>query len=523
MSKLRFTVLATSMLTTSMAFSMAAWDNANKPEQFEFNYETKISELPKSGKLSLQPWSGDYWATYKGGISYRWNDKSASKVEKYSYDLIDMDKLTDKEIAKLSPAEKYDLLIGATNYPLTNHERERTGILKTVPGSSEYVQGHKIPTWFGLCHAWAPATIVFNNPSQVEMTAANGKKILFGSSDIKALLTSFVDIDNTTRSKFLGSRCNLDFKKIKEELDSGKITKKQYLDQINSSECKDTNAGAFHIVLTNQIAKMDQGFVVDVTRDAEVWNQAVQGYTSRIKDASGISDEAAAGTVREVIVNTDMYYTVEVHPSMTNEIPSSSVRVANYKYRLELDKNDKIIGGEWLSFKRPDFIWKQKAPKFKGFFSELETLYKKSTAYIANQKDEASKNLLIAAQEGNLSDLNKAIALGANPNFANAQGQTALMLAGKYNNETEVKALISAGADVNLADAKGRTAAITTVIGSNSNVQSNTLDILKALVSAGADTKVKDIEDKTALDYAQSKFKWYRVRIKKVIKFLENL
>jgi len=31
----------------------------------------------------------------------------------------------------------------------------------------------------------------------------------------------------------------------------------------------------------------------------------------------------------------------------------------NYKYVLELDSRDQIIGGEWISDNRPDLIWKQ--------------------------------------------------------------------------------------------------------------------------------------------------------------------
>ena len=50
----------------------------------------------------------------------------------------------------LSPAEKYDLY-GDKNWTLTKWERKRTGILKTVR-VLEYVSGHKIPKWFGLCH-----------------------------------------------------------------------------------------------------------------------------------------------------------------------------------------------------------------------------------------------------------------------------------------------------------------------------------------------------------------------------------
>lgn len=525
MKKFNTAILAASILGSSAAYSMAAWNNKNNPEKFEFNYETKLSELPKSGKLSLQPWSGDYWATYKGGISFRWNDKTVSTdEEKYSYDLIDMDKITDKEINRLSPAEKYDLLLGSKDYPLTNYERKRTGIMKTVAGSSTFKPGFEIPRWFGLCHAWAPATILFDNPAPVEMEADNGKKILFGSSDIKALLTSFLDIEKGTKSKFLGSRCNLDFKELKEQLDAGKISKDEYDKKYNSEECKDTNAGAFHIVLTNQISKMDQGFVVDVTRDAEVWNQAVQGYKTKIGPATdGASANAAPGTVKEALVETVMYYTVEVAPSMDNAIPSYSVREAHYSYVLELNKDGEIIGGEWKSEDRPDFLWKNKAPKFKNYFEKLEEVYKKSILKTSNDNVAYGKKLLNAAQEGNLSLVEKAIANGANINIRNTSKQTPLMLAAKYNNLKILKLLIKNNAKVNLRDVYRKTALINAVIGKDNKAQSKTLSIVKSLVSAGARIKLKDVKNKSALDYAKDQAKWYRRDSKRVYRYLRSL
>ena len=49
-----------------------------------------------------------------------------------------------------------------------------------------------------------------------------------------------------------------------------------------------------------------------------------------------------------------------------------------YRYVLELDSEDNIIGGEWVSFDRPDFLWKQAKPEFQGFFAPLEKIYQAS-------------------------------------------------------------------------------------------------------------------------------------------------
>ena len=46
-----------------------------------------------------------------------------------------------------------------------------------------------------------------------------------------------------------------------------------------------------------------------------------------------------------------------------------------YQYRLEIDAAGKIVGGEWESDLRPDFLWnKEKATEFTGILSQLPLL-----------------------------------------------------------------------------------------------------------------------------------------------------
>ncbi|MDH5582026.1 MAG: hypothetical protein OEY33_08960, partial [Bdellovibrionales bacterium] len=197
-----------------------AWNSQNDPERFGKNLETNLRKLPQTGKLEKLPWSGDYWPTYKGGITYRWNTPLAEgekESSRYAYRMLDLNFLEKDKIAEYSPAEKYDIFIGAPNFPLTTHERNRTNILKTVEGTIQYDSEFKIPTWEGLCHAWAPATILYSNPEPVTLKNKFGVEVQFGSSDIKALLTYFL---HTARGEtsFLGSRCELSFKDLEKEL-----------------------------------------------------------------------------------------------------------------------------------------------------------------------------------------------------------------------------------------------------------------------------------------------------------------
>lgn len=379
-------ILLTS-LTANAGDNKRAWDNDNNPNKMGFDYITRtysydntFEALPLEGSLTKAPWSGDYWPTYKGGITYRWNsDKSTN--ENIAYDLNEATNIKSLDaLSKLSPSEKYDLFLGRTDFPLTSYERERTNVLKTIPGTDAYDSSFKIPTWEGLCHAWAPATILFDSPSPVVVKGLSGQEIPFGASDIKALLTYHLH-HNKAQTQFLGGRCNVDLADLKRQLQRGEITKAQYNRVAENGACEDTNAGAFHIVLTNQIALKDQGFIADVTRDLEVWNQAVHSYeTSIISTKMGASKKAAPGTVKEITVLTKMHYTVEIQHSYDETSEYNSTYTKSYRYTLELDKNGRIIGGEWISEDRPDFLWKQDLPKWDGFFAPLEEIYKASVS-----------------------------------------------------------------------------------------------------------------------------------------------
>ena len=387
------TLLVLVSLNSSASVLKEAWNNSNNPTRMQvtrngqnyqvgnYNYQNNFYDLPLSGELETKPWSGDYWPTHKGGITNRWYSDSYWESNDYSYDIISNDEaksIIDTE--HLSPAEKYDIFIGRYDFPLTKHERSRTKIMRTVVDSTEYDPGFDIPTWEGLCHAWAPATLAYVNPSPVTLENKDGIEVRFGSSDVKALLTFFLHYDKSAANFFLGGRCNTSFDDLLDQLRSGGITQAEYDRQVNSSKCRDTNAGAFHMVLTNQIALLDEGFIADVTRDLEVWNQPVHGYDSKvIKETLGASRGAARGTVKEIEIVTHMYYTVEVGTSWYFlDDYDQSESVLTYHYTLELNKNNEIIGGEWISDERPDFLWKQTTPEFSGFFKQLEEIYNKS-------------------------------------------------------------------------------------------------------------------------------------------------
>ena len=106
--------------------------------------------------------------------------------------------------------------------------------------------------------------------------------------------------------------------------------------------------------------------------------------------------------------------------------------------------------------------------------------------------------LMIAAQLGNVSCINKLLALGANPSWKDNGGETALMwvvniLPKKAENQLAcLKALIFAGADVSSSSGCGDSALMLAVEGAD-------LHIVQALLAAGAEVNKWDKFGQTAL------------------------
>ncbi|MEX0940666.1 MAG: ankyrin repeat domain-containing protein [Candidatus Babeliales bacterium] len=96
---------------------------------------------------------------------------------------------------------------------------------------------------------------------------------------------------------------------------------------------------------------------------------------------------------------------------------------------------------------------------------------------------------------------NKLIAMGADINFKNKDGDTPLhLLAANFNG---FKFLLNAGANPNITNNDGNTPLIRVVL--TTNTDKNIAEIAKILLDKGADPLIQNNEDKTALDYAQER------------------
>jgi hypothetical protein len=118
-------------------------------------------------------------------------------------------------------------------------------------------------------------------------------------------------------------------------------------------------------------------------RDFQVWNHPIYKYKSKVISHHAPSPGAAPQTVTELVVETAMTYVVESQPAWLpwHLSPSISYDASkNYQYQLELNANDEIVGSEWMSSERPDFLWFADRPNFTGYFSALGDIYAASTS-----------------------------------------------------------------------------------------------------------------------------------------------
>ncbi|HTL12410.1 MAG TPA: hypothetical protein VL588_07970 [Bdellovibrionota bacterium] len=318
-------------------------------------------------QLATIPWSDSYWPTYKGHVARRYADNgypdskdwSANHAYAVGAPFWSLYQEGDPEtVRRLSPAEKYDLLVGA-----------RHGVTDWAwgQGQSLYDQSGKVPEWMGICHGWSGAAHmgVAVSPRAVKAPSFDGHSTLeFFPSDIKAL-TSLLWANAPPSTRFLGTRCEAHGPAVDE---NGRII---------DESCFDLNPGLWHLIVTHQLGLEDRGLVADMTYDDEVWNYPVYGYrltyfnpeTHAVVPHPGgaivsmadfksdwFTKYRSSAAKFALGVAMDVLYTVEMSPHMGGQ-GAPLVRDEMLVYDLELDQDLKILGGEWYQNSHPDFAW----------------------------------------------------------------------------------------------------------------------------------------------------------------------
>ncbi|RZA08709.1 MAG: hypothetical protein EOP11_04000 [Proteobacteria bacterium] len=332
------------------------------PASFESNLQTLNKPKLLKGKVAERPWSDYYWALFNGQLANRYAEKAFPNDEDWNKNFRYLQNHPQSSsLETLSPAEKYDLLIGDEAKTLTK--------LALKDGEDYYREHGKVEDWMGLCHGWAPASYAMPRPSgAIKVLAADGKTTLtFYPADIKAL-ASLLWANHPGETRMVGGRCDIQ----KAQTDEFGRAKNQ--------DCFDTNPATWHLAVVNQLGMAKRPLIMDSTFDYEVWNFPLVSYEinffhpgrmtpvkkmeeALIPIAEHTGDRFKKFRAKEtafiVGVSMTVRYAVETEPQakLSDSSANDKSDGATYLYDLEIDAQGKVIGGEWFMNVHPDFLW----------------------------------------------------------------------------------------------------------------------------------------------------------------------
>lgn len=350
---------------TSAMSSRAAINEANQVEKFLFDpvYLDTLQAMEGNGLLQGQspraPWSDSFWPVQKGIIARRWMDANFPDVrtfiDNYNYYLANPP--TSVAVNTMAPSEKYDYLVGDFAFRLTNS--------MWADGKATWDREGTVPGWAGICHGWAPASILTPAPKRsVVLPAPNGMMITFYPSDIKAL-ASAAFAEAPPKTWFAGTRCKVS---RPNEDEMGRVI---------DEGCFDVNPATWHIGIVNEMGVNKRGFILDSQYDYQIWNYPLYSYHYSYFNPQtlAVSSTLAGSIVKSSEFTIDKFkkyrspnakyvvgiameisYSTETAPS-SRPYQTPKLLTEKILYDLELDANLKIIGGEWYSNFHPDFIW----------------------------------------------------------------------------------------------------------------------------------------------------------------------
>jgi Transglutaminase elicitor len=332
------------------------------------------------GDLPEAPWSGSYWPIYQGSAAARYASKSFVELQpdwKAYYNFMRtanlesvLTKGSDLDMDSLSPAEKYDLLIGVPSAANKSSEGFLTPSL-WAEGRRYFENYGKVETWMGICHGWAPAAFMVPRPAKAVVAQGipeRAQKIKFYPADTKGLV-SLLWAKGDFQTHSVGGRC--ENKNPKVDPESGRLLE---------PECFDVNPALWHMTLVNQLGLAKRSFVIDAAYDYEVWNQPIKSYRYRYfnPQTGVVAFNAAAATIKKADYSKDKfakfrsaraaaYVGVQMEltyvsenwnfQAETDDASTDVLRTVTYLYDLELDANGNLMGGEWYRNEHPDFEW----------------------------------------------------------------------------------------------------------------------------------------------------------------------
>lgn len=356
--------------------SREALDEGFRRLALEHRYARRVLDVPTRGEAARTPWADTNWPEQQGGLAWRWNDPAfvqarpgpGSRLPYTPPSEAHVRGMTRAELAKLSPAEKYDVFVGDFRYATTRYMLE---------GRED-----DTPWWAGICGGWSSAALEYPEPAPRDVTGPSGITVPFGSSDIKALLAYYHE------TGFIPGLLG-----VEKLFDVGgdfegaqRIHAERVMavgDDCSNDECEHPTAAEFHAVVGNELGVRKRGFVVDVRADERTYYQPAFRYESRVVE-QGTADVSGAAA-RRVRFRTTLETASDIADVRADEArgtpPSWEPRLASgrnvtatheYEYEIVVAEDGTVVSSRWLSTERPDSVFVRDVPA--GFVGHLRGL-----------------------------------------------------------------------------------------------------------------------------------------------------
>ncbi len=335
---------------------------------------------PNHGELSFMmnsrqaPWAGNYFPMAKGGLANRWQTRETVDIEKLP-NAQAVKNLTQEQINRLSPIEKYDLYRGDYTFMATRHELTKRGPLRAWP----------VADWEGFCNGVRCAGIHLPEPKHaISVESRDGILVTFQPADLKALAgASYFFVEKYSQ---MGSPS-----------------------QQEARAQNQPNAAVFDMTLRYYVAEKKAAFIIDSHLGSEIWNETVIGYNRTLSQEEPLSNEEKQSfplAVSKKTVRLDLYSLADISIRESNQSTKDGVAAGNYhkttkaEYTLYLDAQNKAFDGVWKktkSLRGIDFVWfsggrgtDSKNPKGNGneqlSFKTVERLVRMSHRPLSCQK-----------------------------------------------------------------------------------------------------------------------------------------
>jgi len=348
-------------------------DSANDPNRFALDFARSFATLPVAGESLRKPFASNWWPMARGGITQSWLNGQPGPAQKYDQ-LTAPDRIRDVQLT-LAQRNFEDMPVNVGAMP----ETMRLGPAAEWEHRNHGRYGATDPeSWYGHCNGWSsyvlnedepirPVSVRYDAATRRVTECANPSDngcVRFELGDINALGAELYWSDG---ARMVGRRCEQEASEFTFDT-SGRV---------NAIECRDGNAGTFHLVLTNMLGRLQRPFIVDLTADRQVWNypvyrfQVLENQPVALAEALRLVGAPADVTTWTYNTNARSFVRIRVRawivedsiPPTTQPAGSQLDRyttLEEYEYVLELDASGNIDGGEWTGVSKtrhPDFLW----------------------------------------------------------------------------------------------------------------------------------------------------------------------